>query len=56
MGLKRHIPETKKTIKEMGETEESHTKKVVQMHHLASHMAMNLSAAVKKGNKQQDFG
>lgn len=37
--LKRYLPETKKTIEEMGETEFSHTKKVVQMHHLAAHMA-----------------
>ena len=43
--LKRYLLETQKTIKEMGDTEESHTKKVVQMHRLAAYMAMNLSTA-----------
>ena len=43
-------------IKEMSETAESHTKKVVQMHHLAARMAVNLSTAVKKANKQRLFG
>ena len=54
--LKRYLPETQKTIEEMGDTEESHTKKVVQMHHLAAHMAMNLSTVVEKAKKQQHFG
>lgn len=54
--LKKYLPETQKTIEEMGETEESHTKKVVQMHHLAAHMASSLSSAVEKAKKQQHFG
>ena len=37
-------------------TQQSHTKKVVQMHHLAARMAVNLSTAVKKANKQRLFG
>jgi hypothetical protein len=41
--IKKYLPQTFKTIKDMGETAESHTKKVVQMHHLAASMAANLS-------------
>ena len=40
----------------MGETPESHTKKVVQMHHLADNMAAKLPTTVQKANKQQLFG
>ena len=54
--IKKYLPHTFKTIEEMGETPESHTKKVVQMHYLAASMAANLSTAVKKANKQQLFG
>ncbi|CAB4017941.1 Hypothetical predicted protein [Paramuricea clavata] len=46
--IKKYLPQTFKTINDMGETAESHTKKVVQMHHLAASMAANLSVAVKK--------
>lgn len=54
--LKKYLQTTDETIKEMSETAESHTKKVVQMHHLAARMAVNLSTAVKKANKQRLFG
>ena len=53
---KEYLQTTNEMIKEMSETAESHTKKVVQMHHLAAHMAVNLSTAVKKANKQRLFG
>ena len=53
--IKKYLPQTFKTIKDMGETAESHTKKVVQMHHLAASMAANLSVAVKKIEKQELF-
>ena len=54
--LKKYLPQTLKTIEDMGQTVESHTKKVVQMHHLAASMAANLSAAVKKIRKEELFG
>ena len=55
MGVKKYLQTTDEMIKETSETAESHTK-VVQMHHLAARMAVNLSTAVKKANKQRLFG
>jgi hypothetical protein len=51
--IKKYLPQTFKTIEDMGETAESHTKKVVQLHYLAASMAANLSVAVKKIEKQE---
>lgn len=54
--VKKYLPETLTVLEEMNETVESHTKKVVQMHHLARNMVANLQTAVNKVNKEKEFG
>ena len=54
--IKKYFPSTLKTIEDIEQTAESHTKKVVQMHHLAASMAYSLSVAVKKTKNQELFG
>ena len=54
--IKKYLPSTLKTIEDMEQMAESHTKNVVQMHHLAASMADSLSVAVKKTKNQELFG
>lgn len=54
--VKKYLPETLTVLKDMSETVESHTKKVVQMHHLARNIASNLQMAVNKAKKEKEFG
>ena len=54
--IKKYLPDAAKTISEIGETAESHTRKVVQMHHLAANMAAKFSYAVQTANQQELFG
>ena len=54
--IKKYLPSTLNTIEDMEQTAESHTKKVVQMHHLDDSMAAGLSVAVKKTKNQELFG
>ena len=51
--IKKYLLSTLKTIEDMEQTAESHTKKVV---HLAASMADSLSVAVKKTKNQELFG
>ena len=53
--VKKYLPDTLSVIQNaMKETVETHTKKVVQMHHLARNMAARLDAMVVK-NKEEDL-
>lgn len=54
--VKKYLPATLSVIEQMSETTETHTKKVVQMHSLARNMAANLQLAVKRLNKEKEFG
>ena len=54
--VKKYLPETLTVIGEINETVESHTKKVVQMHHLARNMTANLQMAVNEAKKEEEFG